>query len=348
MRFANFKYLLILGLLLSFACSSQVEAQGSAKYEFGKPYPGGLFENLNPAEGQPAKINMATVLGKKPVILYYWVPGNPISETMFKDLEKVVAAQRGKVILIGVAIENPPTLTKQMISERIASLGIGSSVIHDTGYNVMRGLEVRTVPNVTIIDQDGILRLTAGASLKQQVEYGMTLKDAIVRVAEKGTIGTYRALPRYYAVEELKGESSPEFTAARLSDGVMQRSKSLFKDDEINVLLFWSVDCGHCKKHMPVVNDYMKSQGAGINLISAARVDNANMKTRTKEYAQFNKLIFPTVVDQDRSISKAYKVTATPTMVIISPDGTVEDVLVSGRDFEPVLERLKKKYNVGS
>ena len=129
-----------------------------------------------------------------------------------------------------------------------------------------------------------------------------------------------------------------------MNDGVVERSKSLLKKDKVNVLVFWSVNCGHCQKHMPVINDYMKRKGSGVNMISIARIDNDAMKTKTREYTQLRGLVFPTVVDEQRTISEKFNVTATPTMLVISPQGVIEDVLISGREFEALLDSRKLQW----
>ena len=68
MRSNAVRVLIPLVLLVSLACSSQVEAQAVTPLKFGDKYPAGTFVNLNRGEGQPVRVNMATVLGKKPVI----------------------------------------------------------------------------------------------------------------------------------------------------------------------------------------------------------------------------------------------------------------------------------------
>jgi thiol-disulfide isomerase/thioredoxin len=325
------------------ACSSPVSAQAPRPFAFGEQVPTGTYDNLNHTEGQASTIDLSRSVGKKSVILFYWIPGHPRSEMMFTAVEELVAAEGGKVDLYGVLTDRKD-LTLEMISKRIASKGYRSPVLHDKDFKLGAGLGVRTVPDISLIDRGGNLRLTGGASFKQVIEYGISLKDLIVRSGSTGEVGTYGRLPDYYPVEELRGESCPEFQAARLRDDVMQRSKSVLKKDKVNVLVFWSVDCGHCQKHMPVVNDYMKRKGDGVNLVSVARIDNATMKTKTKEYSQFNGLVFETLIDTKRSISNLFFVTATPTMLVISPEGVIEDVLISGRDFESLLDSRKKQW----
>ena len=325
------------------ACSSPVSAQAPRPFAFGEPVPVETYDNLNRAEGQASSIDLSQTVGKKSVILFYWIPGHPRSEMMFTAMEELVAAEGGKVALFGVLTDRKD-LTLEKISKRIESKGYRSPVLHDKGFKLGAGLGVRTVPDISLIDSGGNLRLAGGASFKQVIEYGLNLKELIVRAGGSMEIGTYGRLPAYYPVEELRGESCPEFQAARLRDDVMQRSKSVIKKDKVNVLVFWSVDCGHCQKHMPVVNDYLKRKGDGINLVSIARIDNATMKTKTKEYTQFNGLVFETLIDTERNVSNLFYVTATPTMLVISPQGVVEDVLISGRDFESLLDSRKKQW----
>ncbi len=317
------------------------EPQAFPPVEFGEPFPGATFKNANPAG--PETIDLNAVPTKKPVILYYWIPGNPRADQVFEQLEEAVAnAGADKLALYGVAFPRGPRTP--YITQGIDKLGVKAPVLLDDGFRLGQQLRVQSVPNITYIDAEGRLRLTNGASMAQQLEFNLTVGSAIDRLAKKGTIGTYGYLARYFPVQELVGKACPDFTAPLLSNSIEQRWSSLMDDEKLNVLIFWSVDCPHCRTSLPELSSYFKENPDGLNVISAARVTNAESRSKTKEFCDLNGFAFRTLVDKDLEISKLYQVTSTPTIVIIGPDGVIDSVILSGDDDVPqTLERKKRE-----
>ena len=64
-------------------------------------------------------------------------------------------------------------------------------------------------------------------------------------------------------------------------------------------------------------------------------------EVRTREFCDVNKFAFPTLMDKDLQVSQLYQVTATPTILIIRPDGVIDSVLMS--DADRVARELEKK-----
>jgi hypothetical protein len=72
---------------------------------FGEPLPAAKFANLNTAAGQPATVDLANVLGRKPIVLVYWMAANPRSEKILQETVTAVESAGGsdKVELYSVA-----------------------------------------------------------------------------------------------------------------------------------------------------------------------------------------------------------------------------------------------------
>jgi len=311
---------------------------------FGEPFPVATFKNLNPEHGGEM-FDLASVAGKKPVVFCYWIAGHQRSEGILQQLAKLVEETGSdKVALLSVVTERPGR-DAASIQERVKELGLKVPVLDDIGFVLGQRLVVQTVPNIAMLDKDGTLRLANGAALIQTVEYKMDVAQVVRRAAETGSVGMYGQLPRYYPTEELIGSKCPDFKAAAVDDGIVRRYYSLFDPDEVNVLVFWSVDCPHCKKTMPEINDWLRQNPNGINLVSVSRGQNDAERTKTKEFCQFHKFDFPTLVDKDLTLSEMFKVTATPTILIIRPDGVIDSVVTQGnfsQAFEKSLRELLK------
>lgn len=310
----------------------------------GDPFPPGSYATLNTAAGGPDRIDLADYLGEKPIILYYWIAGNHRSEQVFREVQELAAELgRERIALFGVAVPRPG-LDEARIRERIEAVGIRVPVLSDTDFRIGRRLAVSSVPNITVIDRSGRLRLTNGGSLAQVLGYELDLAKAIRNTAETGELLSYGYLDRYHAVRELEGKPAPDFSAPLLEDDVERSSDSLLVDGKVNVLIFWSVDCGHCRKYLPQINDWVRAHPDEVNVVSCAAVGSETARTKTREFSAEHGLVFPTIVDRGARIGDLYNITATPTVVIVGPDGVVNGAIVSTlTDFGRTMERKKRE-----
>jgi thiol-disulfide isomerase/thioredoxin len=312
---------------------------------FGEALPAAKFVNLNPAGG-PASVDLGSVLGRKPIVLVYWMASNPRSEKILQETITAVEAAGGrdKVELFSVAAPPYGSTDTAPLKARTEALKLKVPVLYDEGFRLLQQLNVRAVPNVSIIDREGKLRLSNGGSLKQTLEYKLDVEGAIKRVAATGKLGTYGMLQQYYPVTELVGKKCPNFDAPLVDDAVPHSLTSMLSSTKVNVLIFWSVDCPHCKVSLPKLNEWLKDHKDGMNLIGAARVTDDATKIRTAEYCKLSGFQFRSFVDKDMQIGGTYQVISTPTLVVIRPDGVVDSVLLSGEtDLGQALEAKKRE-----
>ena len=315
-----------------------------APVDFGGAFPAAKFANLNDAPGQPATIDLAAYLGKKPIVFVYWMAGNPRAEKILLDTQAAVdKAGSDKVAFLPVAAPPFGSTDVGPVTARTAALKLKAPVLNDEGFRLLQQLQVHAVPNIAIVDAEGKLRMSNGGSLTQSLEYKLDVEGAIRRVATTGRLGTYGALSTYYPATELVGKKCPDFDAPLINDVVARSLSSMLASDKVNVLIFWSVDCPHCKVSLPKLNDWLKDHAAGMNVISAARVTDDATKVRTAEYCRISGFSFPTFVDKDMQIGATFQVISTPTVVVIRPDGVVDSVLLSGEtDLGAALEAKKR------
>jgi peroxiredoxin len=361
MKHGNLRlFLTLASTLLALACSSgPAEAQGqgnlvqkpdlSAPGRFGETFAGGTLTNLNTKAGGPATVNLDQVLGTRPVVLFYWIAGNPRADQVFQELQKLASELGSERLALYGLVYQRNERDKEAIDERVGSLGIKVPVLLDDDFKMGKRLKVQSVPNVTIFDAEGRLRLTNGASMVQMLEYKMTLADAVRRVGETGQLSTYGFLTPYYPVKELVGKRCPDVTAPLLTTKVEQRWSSMLAPDKLNVLIFWSIDCPHCRKTLPEINDWLKANGSGMNVIGAAKVTDEATRVKTKEFCDTNSFVFPTLIDQDFEIANLYQVTSTPTILFIRPDGVIDSVVLNAEEeFAKTAEAKKRALLPGA
>lgn len=314
----------------------------------GEAFATGTFANFNVQAGGPETIDLGASLGQRAVVFVYWVAGHERADKTMQQIQEIsdkLAADRA--VIYGVAIPRPGR-EKAEIVKRLAELGIKFPVLDDSDFVLGQQLRVQTVPNISIVDRAGKLGLANGASLLQVIGYEQTVRTALERAAKSGDVANYGYLERYYPVNELVGKACPDFKAPLLSNSVEQRLSGMIKKDHVNVLIFWSVNCQHCRRELPLINAWLRQNQDGLNVITAAGVPDDVTKTRTKEFCDVNKFVFPTLVDRDLKISNLYQVTSTPTILFISPDGVVDSVVLSTSDNFGAIATQKKKELLGS
>ena len=336
----------VLSLMLlcaTVAAQSPTQPQPTGPAEFGKLFPAGIYKNLNLKAG-PNTIDLSATVGRKPVILVYWIPGNPRADEVFKDVQAVVdEVGSDKVALYGVVLTQP-NRGREAVENRVTALGIKVPVLDDEGFKIGQQLRVQSVPNITMLDSHGRLQLTNGASLYQILEYKMSIDTAIRRAAETGKLGRYGYLARYYPVNELVGKQCPDFKAPLLTTSVEKRWSSLLDSEKLNVLVFWSVDCPHCRESLPEFSAWLRANSEGLNVVTVAKSNSDATKAKTLEFCELNDFVFPTLLDKNEEVSRLYRVTSTPTFVIIGPDGVVDSVMLHGSgSLQRTLQEKKKQ-----
>lgn len=329
MRFRNGLAVVVLAAAVSIVSAAATPQPAQVPpAEFGQPFPAWSFQNLNSGAGGAERIDLAKVLGKAPVVFFYWMPGHTRSEDLLVELQTLVeSVGPGKLVLYGVSTPPMGSSDTASIRERAKALKLRVPVLHDEGVRLAQQLRVDRVPAIALVDRDGKLRLTNGASLIQSLEYKMDLGGAIRRLASTGTIGTYGALPKYDPVVELVGKKAPEFQLPAVADGVPRTLGSLLASNKITVLVFWSVDCPHCKQTLPKMNEWVRGNAEAVNFVSIARVTNDALRTQTEEFARLNRFVFPTLLDRDFEVASKYLVTGTPTVLVLRPDGTIHSIM---------------------
>ncbi len=129
------------------------------------------------------------------------------------------------------------------------------------------------------------------------------------------------------------GEQMPAFEVTTL-DGTVMESGEIIGNKPL-FLVFWATWCPNCKREIPHINKIAKEFGAkggegktmeflGVNV----GVNDSLKKVR--RYAKKYTMDYPIYFDKDSSLTKMFKVSGTPTIIIVDKSG-----IVRYRDVSP-------------
>ena len=113
------------------------------------------------------------------------------------------------------------------------------------------------------------------------------------------------------------GQRAPEFRLPDLS-GEMVTLDSLLARGKPALLAFTDPGCGHCKALLPDIGRWQQEGAASITL---AVVSRGSVEANRPEAAEHN--LTDVLLQVDREVAEAYKINATPGMVLVRPDGII-------------------------
>ena len=135
------------------------------------------------------------------------------------------------------------------------------------------------------------------------------------------------------------GDEAPDFTLIDL-DGVRHQLSDY--EGQGVFLNFWGTWCTPCKKEMPAMGrQYEVYKHLGVQIL-AVNIAESDLKVRT--FAEQYGMTFPTLIDQKKSVMRAYSIRPLPTTILINPDGEIINIItgeMSESDIQGYMEQIK-------
>ena len=119
------------------------------------------------------------------------------------------------------------------------------------------------------------------------------------------------------AADEVQGKA-PDFTLKSASGKNLKLSEYR---GEVVLLNFWASWCGPCRQEMPYLEQLQDRYASYGFTVMGVNVEEDSSKAR--KMLKDVSVTFPILFDTSNSVSKAYKVAAMPTTVIIDRDGNM-------------------------
>jgi peroxiredoxin len=297
-----------------------------------------LLPDANAAR-TPMPVDLGFFIGKKPLVICYLVAGNPSSEEVCGEAEKLALDElRGGAEMV-YAVKLGPGSTPAGAEEWRARRGLRAPLILEREHRLGAALGAFTSPSLTLIDASGVLRIPDAKSLKQPVDPQISFGQAVREAVARRPVPTIQRLPQYYPVTELVGQKAPDFDLAQFqAPGRFKLSQAAAAGKKITVLFFWHPNCKHCKLLMPSIVAGVHSAPEQVRLVSVVDLAGEDEAVNCADAVKAHGVPQPILVDDGKRVYEAYKVVSTPTLVFVRPDGVVDSVYTSARmNFVPVM-----------
>jgi len=132
------------------------------------------------------------------------------------------------------------------------------------------------------------------------------------------------------------GSPAMDFTLMDIDNKEVRLSD--FKGKAV-MLRFWSSRCPSCKKEMPVVEQaYRKLKDKGFVVLA---INIEDPKEVAAETARKLDLSFPILIDKGMTVTKLYKVFATPTSFFIDKNGVMKEKVLGELSEETIARYLE-------
>lgn len=162
----------------------------------------------------------------------------------------------------------------------------------------------------------------------------LTVTFAILLGAGVETVEAAAAVP---------GTSAPVFEVVTLS-GEAYNNQTI--KGRPTLLVFWASWCPVCRRELPNLAGFaQKGKPAQLQILSIGFSDlRGNIERYVQEHPE--SFAFPTAFDIDNDVAQAFKVTATPTLVLLDAEGSILLVhrgagILQNQKFLAFLETLK-------
>lgn len=117
------------------------------------------------------------------------------------------------------------------------------------------------------------------------------------------------------------GDRMPTFEITTL-DGTVLKSEDIIGQKPL-FLVFWATWCPNCKREIPHINKMVKEFGPKGMEFLGVNVGVNDSEKKVRRYTEKYGMHYPVFFDQGSNLTKRFKVSGTPTVIIVDKSGTV-------------------------
>jgi thiol-disulfide isomerase/thioredoxin len=137
-------------------------------------------------------------------------------------------------------------------------------------------------------------------------------------------------LQPYYPVNDFIGSKFADIILPDYKTGEDLKLSDHVNPGRLTAILYWGSHCPYSRKVMPaVVLASRNFHEKYLDVISVVRMKSGETQEDVGKYAAETGIPFPILQDRGHRFTNAYRVTSTPTLIVIRPDGILDSVYTS-------------------
>jgi len=291
-------------------------------------------------------LNLAKIVGKKPIVFVYFMVGHKQSETELLAANGLAKIYKG-VQFVGITRVRTRKDLKNAY-KKLGQLKVNMPVLLDNHKGLLAYVTLtRSVPSYAVVTHDGYLGCSRASSLTELVRPGLKFMDILGKAAKKEKFPFMLASGFSPNPYNLVGKPAPVFnTKLVLGKKTIALKKFCKGSKKPVVLVFWSIGCPHCRAMLPKLDLYAKQNKDKVRILTLVQADVAKRVKEVEKFVKDNKLSCRIFSDAKGAVSKQYHVAMVPTIFLLKPNGSVFTVVKNSRKgIAYALNQALKKYN---
>lgn len=271
--------------------------------------------------------HLSRVVGSRPFVLLYFIPGDPVSETELQALAKACPIWKDKLSCFGVVrVRNNSMLA--YLKRRLNKLNIFLPVLLDWRSVVAHAMLVQKLPSYAAIDTYGHLRLSQASSLTEYMAPNRPLLSLLQQLALNQPVPTLRApgfSPNPYQLVGKTVSLSP-ITALVPPLASHKKPKPPSRQAQPTLLVFWSMQCDHCRRILPQLDAYRQKHSTGWSLFTLAWTPSSEQRQKLQTFLKLHRLHVSVIALSSVPLLQQFYVQNFPTFIMLDAQQTIRSV----------------------
>lgn len=293
-------------------------------------------------------IDLKNFLGKKVIVLAFWLDTCDACVAKIDDLKQVIAKNNmEKDVQVFTIARGASPEEREDMKAMFANANIKYPIVLDPDMAIKSLFNITMVPSFLIISRDSILVTQPVFNIYKPLR-DLNFEDMLTRTVRGEEIPPiqFRERDHNSVLKSMIGKAPPDFTLKDVY-GDMYPLKDFLNGTPL-LIIFWHPNCKPCEKDMPYLHKHLLEIAGKyrFKVLSIAYLTSETHIQMARDYLDANGHDFPVLIDSDGAVGEAYHITDIPWIYIIGRDGRTAEIITALRGsldalLDPVLKSLQ-------